>query len=40
MKIADIAMEAGFTDNPHFFEIFRKYEGISPAEYRKRYERM
>jgi AraC-like DNA-binding protein len=40
MKIADIAMEAGFTNNPHFFEIFRKYEGISPAEYRKRYERM
>jgi transcriptional regulator GlxA family with amidase domain len=37
MKVADIAREAGFADNTHFFTVFRKLEGISPAEYRRQW---
>ncbi|MDR0761366.1 MAG: AraC family transcriptional regulator [Treponema sp.] len=37
MRVADIAREVGFADNTHFFSIFRKYEQMSPAEYRRQW---
>ena len=33
--IVFIAYECGFYDSPHFFRQFKKYEGISPSQYRK-----
>jgi AraC-like DNA-binding protein len=36
-RVADIAEEVGFADNTHFFSIFRKYEQMSPAEYRRQW---
>lgn len=33
--IKQIAQEAGFQDYQHFCKVFRKREGLSPAEYRK-----
>ena len=30
-----IAYECGFYDSPHFFRQFKKYEGMTPTEYRK-----
>ena len=35
MKVYEIAMEVGYKDYTYFSQIFRKYIGISPAEYRK-----
>jgi transcriptional regulator GlxA family with amidase domain len=37
MRVADIAGEVGFADNTHFFSIFRKYEQMTPAEYRRQW---
>jgi AraC-like DNA-binding protein len=37
MKIDGIAREVGFADNTHFFEVFKKYEHISPAAYRRQW---
>ncbi|MDR0706469.1 MAG: AraC family transcriptional regulator [Treponema sp.] len=34
--VADIAQEVGYAGNTHFFTLFKKHEGMSPAEYRKR----
>jgi len=33
--IADVAALAGFADQSHFSKLFRKYRGMSPAEYRR-----
>ena len=34
-KISEIAYETGFYDVHHFSRAFKKYEGVSPGEYRK-----
>jgi AraC family transcriptional regulator len=31
-----IALNAGFYDQPHFTNVFRRYMGMTPAEYRAR----
>lgn len=35
-KAADVALEVGYADYPHFNKAFRKYCGCSPTEYKKR----
>lgn len=37
VDINKIACEAGFENAAYFSRIFKKYEGISPSEYRKKY---
>ncbi len=34
-KIIDIALMVGFDNMPYFSSVFKKYEGVSPAEYKK-----
>jgi AraC family transcriptional regulator len=34
--LSAIALNAGFYDQPHFTNIFRRYVGVTPAEYRAR----
>ena len=34
-SLINIALECGFFDTAHFFRQFKKYENISPSEYRK-----
>ena len=37
-RIADVAARVGFENNPKYFsQIFKKYTGFSPSEYRERY---
>ncbi len=36
LSIREICMQSGFTDASYFSTVFRRYEGISPAEYRKK----
>ena len=36
MQIQDVAMYCGITDANYFSKVFRKYAGVSPAEYRAR----
>lgn len=36
MRINEIALEFGFTDQSHLNRIFKKYKGKSPSSYRKR----
>lgn len=40
LRISDIAGMVGFLDIAHFSRVFKKYEGISANEYRKRLHRM
>lgn len=35
MKINEIAIHVGFNDANYFYNVFRRYEGISPLEFRK-----
>jgi AraC-like DNA-binding protein len=35
LRMGEIAMELGFTDESHLNRIFKKYKGMSPSEYRK-----
>lgn len=35
MRINEIASELGFTDDSHLTKTFRKYKGVSPAEFRR-----
>jgi AraC-like DNA-binding protein/ligand-binding sensor protein len=35
LHIADIAEDVGFSDSAHFINTFKKYEGITPANYRR-----
>lgn len=37
MTISEIADRAGYVDSLYFSRIFKKYMGISPREYRKKY---
>ena len=37
LNMAGIAYKVGYDDYSHFSKIFKKYEGISPADYRKNY---
>ena len=35
LSLTEIALRAGFYDQPHFTRVFKKAEGITPGEYRK-----
>ncbi|MDE5859765.1 MAG: AraC family transcriptional regulator [Oscillospiraceae bacterium] len=35
ISVADIGFQTGFSDAGYFSTVFRKYEGVSPVEYRK-----
>ncbi len=37
--ISEVMYEVGYTDNKAFREIFRKYTGMSPIEYKEKYNR-
>ncbi|MCK9862180.1 response regulator [Paenibacillus sp. ATY16] len=34
-KITDVSAEVGFADHPHFTKTFKKYNGLTPSEYRE-----
>lgn len=34
-RITDISYEIGYADHPHFTKTFKRYMGVSPAEYRR-----
>ena len=34
-KIIDIALMVGYDNMPYFSSVFKKYVGVSPAEYKK-----
>ncbi len=36
-KLYEVAFSVGYIDYPHFSKAFKKYCGVSPTEYRKRY---
>jgi len=36
MRINEIVMELGFTDESHLNKLFKKYRGCSPSDFRKR----
>lgn len=38
MSISEIAAELDFTDNSYFTKFFRKYEGVTPEQFRKDHE--
>lgn len=35
-KVIDIALKVGFDTLPYFSSVFKKYTGVSPAEFRKK----
>lgn len=36
VRVADLAEQTGFGDNPQYFsQVFKKYTGVTPSEYRK-----
>jgi AraC family transcriptional regulator len=35
LSLTEIALSAGFYDQPHFTRVFKKAEGLTPGEYRK-----
>lgn len=37
LSINEISLKVGYEDYSHFSKIFKKYEGCSPADYRKNY---
>ena len=37
-RITDIALLVGYENMPYFSSVFKKYEGVSPAEWKKAYE--
>jgi AraC family transcriptional regulator len=39
LPIVEIALESGFTQQPHFTNVFRKLTGLTPFQYRKLYDR-
>jgi AraC family transcriptional regulator len=36
-SLADIALQMGFSDQPHFSRIFKRYTGTAPLAYRRNY---
>ncbi len=36
MNISEVASECGFNNIPYFAQIFRRYVGVSPSEFKKR----
>ena len=34
LKMAEIAARAGYSNENYFSKVFKKYEGVSPKEYR------
>ncbi len=34
-KIIDIALMVGYDNMSYFSSVFKKYEGVSPAEYKR-----
>jgi AraC-like DNA-binding protein len=36
-KISDIALSVGFSNQQRFNEMFKKYSGMTPLQYRKKY---
>jgi two-component system response regulator YesN len=36
LSIATIAIEVGYNDQSYFSKVFKYWEGISPARYRKK----
>ena len=39
LGVSDVARRVGIADNSNFAKLFRRYEGVSPQEYRERYGR-
>jgi AraC family transcriptional regulator len=37
LPIVDVALESGFTQQPHFTNVFKKITGLTPCRYRKHY---
>ena len=37
MQVQDITYELGYKDRPYFTEIFKKYTGLTPTEFRNKY---
>ena len=37
MPISTAADKAGFVDSSNFSTLFKKYKGMTPSEYRKKY---
>lgn len=35
VPVGEIAERAGFSNSPYFFKAFKKYNGVTPAEYRR-----
>ena len=40
MTVGEAAAECGYNSLPHFYELFSKAYGISPGEYRKKYNKV
>ena len=36
LKLYDISSAVGYSDQNYFSKVFKKYEGITPIEYRKK----
>ncbi|WP_248930540.1 response regulator [Paenibacillus hamazuiensis] len=34
LKLSDIAHDVGYTDEKYFFQVFKKYTGMTPSQYR------
>ena len=39
LNIQEVMWESGYNDDKSFRNVFKKYAGISPAEYRSKYNR-
>jgi two-component system, response regulator YesN len=35
LPVGEIAERSGFSNSPYFYKVFKKYHGVSPAEFRK-----